>query len=363
MHPTTGIGKDRPGFGVVQLERHDPMFAPVSDALDRAAGETDSTGEPVTFFWFKMPDLNERTHRSLGESGAGWTFTTICRLVHHVGRVGRPQAKKAARELGRLGVGLKAIADESGQSPNKVRRDLVKLVDLGLVAVSRRNVTFAADPATGRIRENRTGRSVPVLVFVTIGPEHLRQKAGKAGNPAKMEPGNPATVAPLPAPDRVHPGTRIQRERNTERTPVVDADGIGSPPASREAGLPAGQAGGQEAAEAGRLPAAIHEGDRVAPAKLEAPEADLPPTVRRISRPAAAPAKPARGGNGGYRPRTDEPHEPTTWTGPAEQARLRMLREQEERRRADEQHLRDEIARGTLTARQRSMPGGCLPPR
>jgi hypothetical protein len=339
------------------------MFAPVSDVLDRTAAEADSTSEPVSYFWFKMPDLNERTNRALGESGAGWTFNTICRLVHHVGRVGRPQARKAAKELGRLGVGLKAIADQSGQSPNKVRRDLVKLVDLGLVAVTRRNVTFGTDPATGRIRENRTGRSLPVLVFVTIGPEHLRQKAGKVGNPPKLAPATPATVAPLPAPDRVHPGTRIQRERITERTPDGDAVGIGSPPASRGGGLPAGQEGGQEAAEAGRLPAAVHEGDQVARANLEPPEADLPPTVGRISRPAAAPAKPARGDRGGYRPRPDEPREPHLWSGPAEAARLKMIREQEERRRADEQHLRDEAARGTLTIRQRALSGGCLPPR
>lgn len=339
------------------------MFAAVSDVLEPSAAETASTAEPVSYFWFKMPDLNERTHRALGASGAGWTFTTICRLVHHVGRVGRPQAKKAARELGRLGVGLDAIATAAGLSPNKVRRDLVKLVDLGLVAVSRRNVTFKADPATGRITENRTGRSVPVLVFLTIGPEHLRERAGKAGNPARMEPGNPATVAPLTAPDRVHSGRGIQRERNTERTPDGDAVGIGSPPASRGAGLPAGQEGGQEAAEAGRLPAAVHEGEQAAQANLEPPEADLPPTVGRISRPAASPAKPAKGDRGGYRPRPDEPREPHLWSGPAEAARLRMLREQEERRRADEQHLRDEIARGTLTVRQRAMPGGCLPPR
>jgi hypothetical protein len=159
-----------------------------------------------------MPDLNRSTHRLLGQSGAGWTFETICRLVHHVGRVGKPQAKQAAKDLGRLGVGLQAIADEAGISVAKVRRDLIKLVDLGLVAVSRRNVQFQADPATGRIKENRTGRSLPVIVFLTVGPEHCRTKPGQdqpASTPAKLEGGG--------APDRDHSGGAIQRDRNTER--------------------------------------------------------------------------------------------------------------------------------------------------
>lgn len=323
------------------------MFAAVSDVLEPSAAESASTGEPVSYYWFKMPDLNERTHRAIGESGAGWTFATICRLVHHVGRVGRPQAKKAARELGRLGVGLQAIADEAGLSPNKVRRDLVKLVDLGLVAVSRRNVTFAADPATGKITENRKGRSLPVLVFLTICPEHLRQKAGKAGNPARVEPGNPATVEPSPAPDRVHSGRGIQRDRNTERTPAVDAVGIGSPPALGDGRLPA--------AEAGRLPAAVHEAEQAAQASHEPPEADLPPTVSRISRPAAAAPKAARGSSGGYRPRPEDHAEPRTWSGPDEQARRRMLEQLEAQRKAHDDVVAWERANGRLTVRQRAM--------
>lgn len=306
-------------------------------------------GESACYHWFKMPDLNRATHRRLGQTGAGWTFETICRLVHHVGRVGRPKAKKAARELGRLGVGLQAIADEAGVSVAKVRRDLVKLVDLGLVAVIRRNVTFEVDPATGRIRENRTGRSLPVTVFLTIGPEHGRTKAGtdrQAANPPKMAPSNPAILEGPGAHHRDHPGGAIQREENTERTPDGDAVGIGTPPAAEGGGLPAADEPataepalaviGRETASQGRLPAARTAGHSAGEAgqergtvRMDAEHDDLPPAVGRISRPAGKASARRR------RPTEDHDIEARVWQGADEQARLRMLREMEERRRAD----------------------------
>ena len=257
-----------------------------------------STTEPVAYTWFKMPDLNRATHRRLGQSGAGWTFETICRLVHLVSRHGRPQAKKAAKELGRLSVGLQAIAGEAGISVAKVRRDLVELVDLGLVAVSRRNVTFKVDPANGKIVENRTGRSMPVVVFVTIGTEHLRTKAGQ-DRPVM----NPATVAGPPTQDRVHPGGAIQRELKTKRVPDGQADGVGRPQPQEE--------GGHSAAKAGQ------EGTVV---RVDDPHDGLPVPVGRISRPAGkAPPAPRR-----TNPYQEEQRQPQVWVGPEEQARKAM---------------------------------------
>jgi hypothetical protein len=321
------------------------MVAAVSAVVSQASDST-AERESASYHWFKMPDLNRATHRRLGQSGAGWTFETICRLVHHVGRVGRPKARQAAKELGRLGVGLQAIADEAGISVAKVRRDLVHLVDLGLVAVSRRNVTFKVDPATGKIVENRTGRSLPVLVFLTIGPEHGRTKEGTASPAAshpRMAPSNPITVAGPGLHDRDHSGGAIQRERNTKRTPSVDAVGIGTPPAGPGAGLPAGEAGGHSAAKAGQ------EGGIV---RVDAAGDDLPPPIGRISRPAAKASPPQQA----RRQRFPEDHrEPQTWGGAAEAARLRMLAEMEERRRHDAAVIEAEKAAGTLTPRQRAM--------
>jgi len=296
------------------------MIAAVS--ADFSQSEAASTDEPTAYPWFKMPELNRATHRRLGQSGAGWTFDTICRLVHHVGRVGKPQARKAAREYGRLSVGLQAIADEAGISVAKVRRDLVELVDIGLVTVMRRNVTFHADIATGRIVENRTGRSLPVVVFVSVGPQHCRTKAGQDRPAATLpEPQavNPVILEGAADSHRDHPGGGIQRERNTERTPDGHADGVGRPQARQEAGLTAGKAGGHPAAKAGQ----------------ERPQNDdMPVPVGRISRPAGKAPPPPRQARRDDFP--EDRREPQAFTGRDAEAFAATRRRLEAERQARE---------------------------
>lgn len=275
------------------------MISAVSSALSAALNTTDTTsttgrrpadasGGQVGYAWVKgLPDLNRTTRRQIGASGAGWTFTTICSLLHHVGRVGRPHARKAARDDQRLSVGVQAIADESGLSINKVRRDLKRLAETGVITVARPNVTVVRDLATGQITENRTGRSKATVVFLTICPEHLRVKAAPvAACPPRMAPPNPPRMAGLPAPDSVHSGRAIQRETKTERTPDGLADGVGRPPAE-EAGLPAGGPAGRLAPQAkrptpppwpGRRP---DEGHRTAAEAAAQWERVDPETVRR----------------------------------------------------------------------------------
>lgn len=317
----------------------------MDSAVPHASRTTAGEGEPVTYHWFKMPELNRATHRRLGQSGAGWTLETICRLVHHVGRVGKPQARKAARERGRIGVGLQAIADEAGVSVAKVRRDLVKLVDLGLVAVARRNVQFKVDPATGKIIENRTGRSLPVVVFLTIGPEHCRTKAGqdRPATPAKKEPSNPAIVEGSGLPDRDHSGGAIQRDRNTKRLPDGDAVGIGTPPAEPGAGLTAGQEPGtrEPSATACGLPEASQGRRSAAEAsqeernvRVDPADDDLPQPVGRICRPAGkAPAPPRHHGKTHF---PEDRREPQAFTGSdADRFAATMRRLEAERKSRD----------------------------
>jgi hypothetical protein len=223
------------------------MISAIS-AVSRPSAATTTSEQ---YAWVKgLPDLNRQTRRLIGQSGSGWTFTTICSLLHHIRRVGRPAAKKAAATDQRLGVGLAAIADEAGHSENKVRRDLRRLEELGLITVMRPNVTMVRD-AAGRLVENRTGRSKAVRVYLTICQEHVRAKASPPVA-SRLAPSNPSNLAGLPVPDSVHPGRAIQRDFNTKRTPAGDADGIGTPAASADAGLPAGEAGGHSAAGTGQ---------------------------------------------------------------------------------------------------------------
>jgi hypothetical protein len=304
------------------------MIAAVSAGirLPSAASAASSVG----YAWVKgLPDLNRQTRRRIGESGAGWTFTTICSLLHHVGRVGRPQARKAAREDQRLSVGLQAISDESGLSLGKVRRDVAKLAGIGVLAAMRPNVTLNRDPESGRITENRTGRSKATVVILTICQEHLRVKAAppdRAASHPRMAPTSPPRMAGLAAPNSVHPGRAIQRDIHTKRTPDGRADGVGRPQAAPEAGLPAGEAGGHSAAEASqeggasdflRIVTADPESAGLPPGRL-LPQARQPQAARRP-------------------PGGQEAPTASSWT-PAEQEAARrqqerLRREQEERDR------------------------------
>lgn len=329
------IGSGRAG---VQPRKATVMVSCVSD-VSRATTAAAWKKDTYAYCFIRtMPDLNRSTHRLLGQSGAGWTFETICRLVHHVGRVGKPQAKQAAKDLGRLGVGLQAIADEAGISVAKVRRDLIKLVDLGLVAVSRRNVQFQADPATGRIKENRTGRSLPVIVFLTVGPEHCRTKPGQdqpASTPAKLEGGG--------APDRDHSGGAIQRDRNTERKPDGLADRVGRPQASQEAGLEAGQASAT-LESCGTLNGRENATQSLQEVRVHPPHDDLPLPVGRISRPASSPPRQTAG----RKSFPEDRREPQAFTGrDAElfQATMKRLQAEQAARDAEDRALRESRTR------------------
>jgi hypothetical protein len=317
------------------------MIAAVSPVVSRTPAAL--TPAPTGYPWIKgLPDLNRQTARLIGESGAGWTFTTICRLLHHIGRIGRPRARQEAKERQRLSVGLAAVAEEAGLSIGKVRRDCTKLAKLGLIVTIRPNVTMERDLETGRLKENRTGRSKATVIVLTVCQEHLRQKAsppvGQAVSPTRMAPSSPTRLGGLPAHDSVHPGGAIQRDRNTKRTPDGLAVGIGQPQAEGEAGLPAGPAGGQEAAGEGRLPAAGQEEGTVPLRIVVADDADeqahLPPG--RLTPQAAKPREPQRrtwGGQWGQ----GQPSSPPLSSWSADE--LAALRRQRERLEAEQRDL------------------------
>jgi hypothetical protein len=323
------------------------MIAAVSAGirLPSAASAASSVG----YAWVKgLPDLNRQTRRRIGESGAGWTFTTICSLLHHVGRVGRPQARKAAREDQRLSVGLQAISDESGLSLGKVRRDVAKLAGIGVLAAMRPNVTLNRDPESGRITENRTGRSKATVVILTICQEHLRVKAAppdRAASHPRMAPTSPPRMAGLAAPNSVHPGRAIQRDIHTKRTPDGRADGVGRPQAAPEAGLPAGEAGGHSAAEASQE-GGTSDFLRIVTADPES--AGLPPGRLAPQGKATRPQRPQR------RPGGDQEGGTTA----AEYAEAWHRRDPEEER----QRAEYEAAKAAKKAAREAMPEGQTAP-
>jgi hypothetical protein len=200
------------------------MIAAVSAAVSAGHSRSGAASGSTTTGWYyvQVPDLNTGTHRDIGKAKAGWTFTTICRLLHHVGRVGTPKARKAAKADQRLGVGLSAIANESGQSENKVRRDCRQLEALGLIVLTHPNVVMVRD-AEGKLKTNRVGRSKATVIHLTITQDHVRQTAAK---PSRMAGLNPSRMEGLPVANSVHPGGAIQTDLNTKRTPDGDAAGV-----------------------------------------------------------------------------------------------------------------------------------------
>lgn len=228
------------------------MISAISSALPASLGARTPFRRPAgrssskTGWDFQpVPNLNRATRQAIGQAKAGWTFTTICTELGYACYKG-----KATWDQQRLGIGLRALARESGQDVRKVRRDCDALAKLGLVVISRPKILHVCDPATGRITTKAKGRCESAVIYLTITEAVLRPAKGSGGAMGG------ATVEPPPAACKGHHGTTV-REEKKQRTPDGDAVGIGTPLAGQDAGLPAG--------EAGRLPAATPEEPAILP--------------------------------------------------------------------------------------------------
>jgi hypothetical protein len=140
---------------------------------------------------------------------------------------------------------------------------------LGLVVIHRPNILHTTDPDTGRIVTKAKGRCQEALIYLTITESVLR--------PARVHRDTRVgiTVTPTHASVRVHGDTTV-RELGNQRTPVGDADGIGTPPAVRDAGLPAA---GQEGTPVVPLHAGRDEPLQMPPGRIVPSSA--PPTPPR----------------------------------------------------------------------------------
>jgi hypothetical protein len=302
------------------------MIAAVSDVLSRSRSsqtprrQGGASKPPQTGWAFqRVPNLNRETRQAIGKAKAGWTFTTICTELGYACHKG-----KASWGEQRLGIGLRALARESGQEVRKVRRDCAALEKLGLVVVSRPKVLHVADPATGQIVTKARGRCQAALVYLTITEAALRPPKGQHGT----EGGT--TVAPPRAASKGHSGTTV-RDIQNQRTPDGDAAGIGTPPAgpggrlaaAEAPGLPAGEAGGHSAAKASQ------EGS-IMPVDAGRDEPPLP--AGRIVPAAPRRAAPARG-------RERHPEDSRPWDQASldavERTRRRLEAEAERRRQED----------------------------
>jgi hypothetical protein len=215
------------------------MVSAVSSAVSKAF--SDPKKETAAFkavaagrvrWFFKVPDLSDETAAAISKANAWPTFIGVCRAIHDRGRRGT-KADQAAADNGVIGIGKKGLARASGVDAKTVRRQLSRLVGLGLVVVHDRGLVDVADPATGRITTNRIGRTPTSLVYLTITESHMRPAAAKAA--AKV---GGAKRHPSPAADR---GQNVppSKERTIEKQETP-----------QEAVLSDGEAGGHAAAKA-----------------------------------------------------------------------------------------------------------------
>lgn len=212
------------------------MIAAISSVLPAASATRTpsrlpaSTASRTGWAFQPMPNLRREVRQAIGKAKAGWTFTTICTELGYACHKG-----KATWDQQRLGIGLRALARESGQDVRKVRRDCAALAELGLVVVTRPNVLHVADPATGRIVSKAKGRCDATLIYLTITEAALRPRKGHHGTE-----GGSMVVPPAEA-CKGHHGTTV-REETIQRTPAGDAAVSGSPPAVAGGRLPAAEA-------------------------------------------------------------------------------------------------------------------------
>jgi hypothetical protein len=252
------------------------MIAAVSACLPELPAARQRASRPPQTGWafHRMPMLNRKTRQAIGKAKAGWTFATICTELDYA-----CHKKKASWEHQRLSIGLRQLAEETGQSIGKVRRDVLALEGLGIVATVRTPMVIERNSTGKLIAKSKAGRVENTIVVLTICQEHLRPAKAERCQ-AGTEDG--ATLAPSPA--SVRPTLAPQSEKNKEiqRGPDGLADGIGSPPAQQAGRLAAAEEGRQSPAKASL------ENQGIVPANAGR---DAPPAVpgRIVARPQPAP--------------------------------------------------------------------------
>jgi len=231
-----GHPKDRRRQGRRATRKFARMIASSSSAVsavESRPGRSATTASRTGWAFQPLPNLNRETRQAVGKARCGWTFTTICTELGYA-----CHKRRATWDQQRLGIGLRALARESGQDVRKVRRDCAALAKLGLVVIHRPKVLHTADPTTGKITTKSKGRCENTVIYLTITEAVLR--------PAWVNRGTigGTTVAPPTAACKGHGGTTVieqKQTKQTENTPDGGADGVGTPPAA-EAGLTAGEA-------------------------------------------------------------------------------------------------------------------------
>lgn len=184
----------------------------------RPSAEGDST--PAHFlngiYFVPVPDLSDEAVHTINAGRAMPAFLGILRALHNQGRRGRTEDIRADAVLGRLTIGINALARDNGMTDAAIRRQLTYLQRVGFIRVHDGEREPERDPVTGRIVKGR-GRTPPKVIVMTLTRDFMRpSREGRQVTPSK----------PSQRPDETPPNPPLKgrdfRDRN--RPPSRDAD-------------------------------------------------------------------------------------------------------------------------------------------
>ena len=198
-------------------------------------------------FFFRSPDLCSEANAVINKSKAKVAWTAIQQGLWQQRRTGTTQAKVAS-EMNRLVCGFHQLAANEGIDVGTMRRQCRRLAAAGFIRLEEDTPQMVHDQATGRIISRRgKGPAKPVVIVVTVRPEHLKPSNSEEARSRKAALAQSAPIpevqnAPQPIILEVQnaPTPEVQnapisenyKELITEQPPDGHADGFGRPQAA-----------------------------------------------------------------------------------------------------------------------------------
>ena len=198
-------------------------------------------------FFFRSPDLCSEANAVINKSKSKVAWTAIQQGLWQQRRTGTTQAKVAS-EMNRLVCGFHQLAANEGIDVGTMRRQCRRLAAAGFIRLEEDTPQMVHDPATGRIISRRgKGPAKPVVIVVTVRPEHLKPANSEEARSRKAALAQSAPIpevqnAPQPIILEVQnaPTPEVQnapisenyKELITEQPPDGHADGFGRPQAA-----------------------------------------------------------------------------------------------------------------------------------
>ena len=221
-------------------------------------------------FFFRSPDLCSEANAVLNAAKAKVAWTAIQQGLWQQRRTGTTQAKVAS-EMNRLVCGFHQLAANEGIDVGTMRRQCRRLAAAGFIRLEEDTPQMVHDPATGRIISRRgKGPAKPVVIVVTVRPEHLKPANSEEARSRKAALAQSAPIpevqnapqpiilevqnAPTPEVQNA-PISEIFKELITEQPPDGHADGFGRPQAAEGEKDTAGLEAGEYSLEKGDVPA------------------------------------------------------------------------------------------------------------